>query len=200
MINMGKGSIRTRQEACYYLGVREDSSIDEIKKAYHTLAKMYHPDINPRADVKDYYIKVCESYEYLMQYPVYCTQANNSNMYSNRQGNTMQRSSRIFQSNAQVREQYRKQKMLEAERKKKQERDIQERQKRAEARYEHSTVKQPKSKEEEVLDKIRAIWLAETIKRQIALDQEKKEAEQKRKLYQAFMQQKLQEEKEQDSH
>ena len=182
-MNMGKGSIRTRQEACYYLGVREDSSIDEIKKAYHTLAKMYHPDINPRADVKDYYIKVCESYEYLMQYPVYCTQANNSNMYSNRQGNTMQRSSRIFQSNAQVREQYRKQKMLEAERKKKQERDTQERQKRAEARYEHSTVKQPKSKEEEVLDKIRAIWLAETIKRQIALDQEKKEAEQKRKLY-----------------
>ena len=81
-MNMGKGSIRTRQEACYYLGVREDSSIDEIKKAYHTLAKMYHPDINPRADVKDYYIKVCESYEYLMQYPVYCTQANNSNMYS----------------------------------------------------------------------------------------------------------------------
>ncbi len=67
MMNMGKGSIRTRQEACYYLGVREDSSIDEIKKAYHTLAKMYHPDINPRADVKDYYIKVCESYEYLMQ-------------------------------------------------------------------------------------------------------------------------------------
>ena len=90
--------------------------------------------------------------------------------------------------------------MLEAERKKKQERDIQERQKRAEARYEHSTVKQPKSKEEEVLDKIRAIWLAETIKRQITLDQEKKEAEQKRKLYQAFMQQKLQEEQEQDSH
>ena len=90
--------------------------------------------------------------------------------------------------------------MLEAERKKKQERDTQERQKRAEARYEHSTVKQLKSKEEEVLDKIRAIWLAETIKRQIALDQEKKEAEQKRKLYQAFMQQKLQEEQEQDSH
>ena len=77
---------------------------------------------------------------------------------------------------------------------------MQERQKRAEARYEHSTVKQPKSKEEEVLDKIRAIWLAETIKRQIALDQEKKETEQKRKLYQAFMQQKLQEEQEQDSH
>ena len=48
--------------------------------------------------------------------------------------------------------------MLEAERKKKQERDTQERQKRAEARYEHFTVKQPKSKEEEVLDKIRAIW------------------------------------------
>lgn len=50
-----------------------------------------------------------------------------------------------------------------------------------------------RSKEEEVLEKIRAIWLAETIKRQIQLDQEHKEVLQRRKLYQAFMQQKIQE-------
>ena len=51
-----------------------------------------------------------------------------------------------------------------------------------------------KSKEEEVLEKIRAIWLAETIKRQIDLDREHKEALQRRKLYRAFMQQKIKEE------
>ena len=50
------------------------------------------------------------------------------------------------------------------------------------------------TKEEEVLQKIRAIWLAETVRRQIALDKEKKDAENKRKLYQAFMQHKIQEE------
>ena len=48
-----------------------------------------------------------------------------------------------------------------------------------------------KSKEEEVLDKIRAIWLAETIKRQIAQDEEQREVRQRRKLYQAFMQQNI---------
>lgn len=51
-----------------------------------------------------------------------------------------------------------------------------------------------KSTEEEILEKIRAIWLAETIKRQIALDQEHKEILQRRKLHQAFMQQQMQEE------
>ena len=49
-----------------------------------------------------------------------------------------------------------------------------------------------KSKEEEILDKIRAIWIAENIKRQIAQDREQKEMLQRRKLYKAFMQQKMQ--------
>ena len=54
-----------------------------------------------------------------------------------------------------------------------------------------------RTKEEEALEKIRAIWLAETIRRQIEKDKEKKEAENRRKLYQAFMQQRINEEKEQ---
>ena len=48
--------------------------------------------------------------------------------------------------------------------------------------------------EEEALEKIRAIWLAETIRRQSAMDKEQKDAMQRKKLYQAFMQQKLNEE------
>ena len=50
------------------------------------------------------------------------------------------------------------------------------------------------TKEEEILQKIRAIWLAETIHRQIAAEKEKTELENKRKLYRAFMQQQMQEE------
>lgn len=50
-----------------------------------------------------------------------------------------------------------------------------------------------KSKEDEILEKIRAIWLAETIKRQIESDREHKEVLQRRKLYQAFMQQQMDE-------
>ncbi len=48
-----------------------------------------------------------------------------------------------------------------------------------------------RSAEDEILEKIRAIWLAETIKRQIELDKEHKEVLQRRKLYQAFMQQQM---------
>ena len=48
-----------------------------------------------------------------------------------------------------------------------------------------------KSKEDEILEKIRAIWIAETIRRQIELDKEHKEVLQRRKLYQAFMQQQM---------
>lgn len=51
-----------------------------------------------------------------------------------------------------------------------------------------------RSKEDEILEKIRAIWLAETIRRQIELDKEHREVLQRRKLYQAFMQQQANEE------
>ena len=132
-----------------------------------------------------------------MQNPYTDSKQVNSNTVFGQYGNSAhQRPSRIFQTNDQVKEQYRRQKMLEEERKKQQKRYAQNQQKKAEAKYERPVNNQVKSKEEEVLEKIRAIWLAETIKRQIALDREKKEAENKRKLYQAFMQQKMQEDKE----
>jgi hypothetical protein len=50
-----------------------------------------------------------------------------------------------------------------------------------------------KSKEEEALEKIRAIWIAETIKRQIESDRQQKEIMQRKKLYEAFMQHELNE-------
>lgn len=184
---MNRSSIHSRQEACYYLRVRENASKEEIKRAYHLLAKQYHPDTNPKAEVKEYYIRICEAYEYLSTHPSCETGAKAAAMQQ-------ERPTRIFQSSTQVKEQYRRQKLFEEERRKQQKREVQLRQKKAEARYEQPKRVQSISKEEEILEKIRAIWLAETIKRQIALDKEKKEAENKRKLYQAFMQQKMQEE------
>jgi hypothetical protein len=52
----------------YYtiLGLPEDSSIDEIKKAYRRKARLYHPDINPSPDAKDQFISITEAYEFLV--------------------------------------------------------------------------------------------------------------------------------------
>jgi curved DNA-binding protein CbpA len=38
----------------YYdiLGVNENTTLDDIKKAYRKLSKQYHPDVNPNGDEK----------------------------------------------------------------------------------------------------------------------------------------------------
>jgi len=48
------------------LGIPHDSSIDEIKKAYRKLARLYHPDINHSPDAKDKFICITEAYEFLI--------------------------------------------------------------------------------------------------------------------------------------
>ena len=51
----------------YYevLGVSKDADSDTIKKAYRSLAKKYHPDINKSADAPDKFKEVQEAYEVL---------------------------------------------------------------------------------------------------------------------------------------
>ncbi|WP_111494752.1 DnaJ C-terminal domain-containing protein [Marinobacter bohaiensis] len=51
----------------YYaaLGVKEDASPDEIKKAYRKLARKYHPDISKEDDAEDKFKDVGEAYEVL---------------------------------------------------------------------------------------------------------------------------------------
>ncbi len=52
----------------YYeiLGVRREATISEIKKSYRTLAKKYHPDLNPGDKEAEVHFKeVCEAYEVL---------------------------------------------------------------------------------------------------------------------------------------
>ncbi len=60
----------------YYkvLGISSDSTIDEIKKAYRSKARCYHPDINPSPKAKDLFIAATEAYEFLI--------ANHSNIIS----------------------------------------------------------------------------------------------------------------------
>ena len=51
----------------YYevLGVNKDADADTIKKAYRSLAKKYHPDINKSADAPEKFKEVQEAYEVL---------------------------------------------------------------------------------------------------------------------------------------
>lgn len=55
------------QKRDYYevLGLNKNASADEIKKAYRTLAKKYHPDLNKDADAPEKFKEVQEAYEVL---------------------------------------------------------------------------------------------------------------------------------------
>ena len=106
---------------------------------------------------------------------------------------------KVYASTATAKASYKKQKEKEKEREKLQKWDEEyksskRRQRQAQfygKEYTDKMTGTSKSKEDEILEKIRAIWLAETIKRQIELDKEHKEVLQRRKLYQAFMQQQV---------
>ncbi|GAA1348413.1 molecular chaperone DnaJ [Falsarthrobacter nasiphocae] len=47
------------------LGVAQDASDEEIKRAYKKLARKYHPDINPGEDAAEQFKKVSHAYEVL---------------------------------------------------------------------------------------------------------------------------------------
>ncbi len=179
---MGRNHILSRQEACKYLGIPENASDEEAKRAYRMMAKQYHPDANIEIDTREVYFRIQEAYEFLLTHPYVAP---------------VIRQPRIFQSNTQTREQYHRQKHFEEERKKVlQQEEAAKKQERKEAWQQAQKKTAPKSKEEDILEKIRAIWLAETIRRQIEQDKAKKEAENRKKLYQAFMQQRINEEEE----
>ena len=52
----------------YYrlLGLSEDSTVDDIKRAYRVKARLFHPDINHSPDAKENFIAVTEAYDFLI--------------------------------------------------------------------------------------------------------------------------------------
>lgn len=198
----------TRKEACYFLGIKENASDEQIKRAYRYKVKLYHPDANPSGDTKEYYIKLQKAYEYLMNNPYDANNASNSatknmenvpNPQSTQKGAyfyqappTPQRPVKIFATNAATRASYQKQKEMksEHERIEKWNKDYKNSKRRQQQMKQYDLPK--RSTEEEIIEKIKTIWIAENIKRQIEHDREQKEMLQRRKLYKAFMQQKMQ--------
>lgn len=58
----------TLKEYYVILGLPENSSLDEIKKAYRKKAYLYHPDKNQSPEAKDLFIRATEAYEFLISY------------------------------------------------------------------------------------------------------------------------------------
>jgi hypothetical protein len=52
----------------YYLvlGLSTDASVEEIKKAYRSKARLYHPDVNHSPEAKDLFIAITEAYDFLI--------------------------------------------------------------------------------------------------------------------------------------
>ncbi|SDB15830.1 DnaJ domain-containing protein [Eubacterium oxidoreducens] len=57
-----------RYLACRTLGVRTDASEEEIKKAYKTLVKIYHPDAGETGDA-EHYDAIVKAYDFLCSHP-----------------------------------------------------------------------------------------------------------------------------------
>lgn len=199
----------TRQYACQCLGVAYDASLEEIKKAYREKVKCYHPDANLQMDTTQIYMVIQKAYEFLLQNP-YVPNVNmysgtyqtsmtyTANMYSNDVGQAVMRPTRVFGNDAKVTSQYQRQKQVQKEREKVKQWEAEKRKKvdqlKESEANKHLDAKEV-SKEEELLQRIKAIWIAENIRRQVALEKERVEAENKRKLYRAFMQQRMQQDK-----
>lgn len=191
----------TRREACYFLGVKENASDEQIKRAYRYKAKLYHPDANPSGDTKEYYIKLQKAYEFLMNNPYTSNQMSGTAVKQQPMSNGAcfyqtppppPRPVKIFASSAATRDSYKKQKEIASEHEKieKWDKDYRNGKRRQQQRKQYELPK--RSTEEEIIEKIKTIWIAENIKRQIEQDREQKEMLQRRKLYKAFMQQKMQ--------
>lgn len=59
----------TRSYYASVLGVSPDAGAAEIKAAYRSLVKKYHPDVNPSPNARDKFIELKKAYDYLLATP-----------------------------------------------------------------------------------------------------------------------------------
>jgi len=52
------------------LGLSSQATDRDIKKAYWSLSKKYHPDINKSSDAKEKFLEINEAYHYLVESPI----------------------------------------------------------------------------------------------------------------------------------
>jgi len=59
--------VEGKKQRDYYevLGVKKDASEREIKKAYHKLSQVYHPDKNSAEDASEKFIEISNAYQVL---------------------------------------------------------------------------------------------------------------------------------------
>lgn len=50
---------------CYLLGVNEDCTLEDVKKKYLQLSKIYHPDQNRNSKANEKFLEIKEAYEFL---------------------------------------------------------------------------------------------------------------------------------------
>ena len=55
-----------RKQYLKILGLPEDATDAEIKKAYRNKAFLYHPDLNDSPDAKDQFVRIDKAYQFLM--------------------------------------------------------------------------------------------------------------------------------------
>jgi len=63
------------------LGIPQNASKEEIKKAYKQLSKQYHPDVNSSPDAEDKFKEINKAYEMLTKYQPQPRPSINSNPF-----------------------------------------------------------------------------------------------------------------------
>ncbi len=65
LINYGVEDMADKRDLYEILGIQKNASDDEIKKAYRTLAKKYHPDVSTESNAENKFKEVQEAYDTL---------------------------------------------------------------------------------------------------------------------------------------
>lgn len=55
-----------RKQCLQILGLSDNASTEEIKKAYRRKAFLHHPDLNPSSKAKDEFVRIDKAYQYLL--------------------------------------------------------------------------------------------------------------------------------------